>query len=120
MACLSHTRAGAGMGAAACDGERVCPGYTDTDIIVAAAVANITAKTGRDADAASGRTGAQQPQAQLVTPEQVANAVLWLVSPGAESINGQAISVSGGEILWIWKQDCMPTTATNCACGCAC
>ena len=33
-----------------------------------------------------------------VTPEQVANAVLWLVSPGAESMNGQAISVSGGEI----------------------
>lgn len=75
----------------------VCPGYTDTDI-VAAAVANITAKTGRDADAARAELARSNPQAQLVTPEQVANAVLWLVSPGAESINGQAISVSGGEI----------------------
>ena len=75
----------------------VCPGYTDTDI-VAAAVANITAKTGRDADAARAELARSNPQAQLVTPDQVANAVLWLVSPGAESINGQAISVSGGEI----------------------
>lgn len=75
----------------------VCPGYTDTDI-VAAAVANITAKTGRDADAARAELARGNPQAQLVTPEQVANAVLWLVSPGAESMNGQAISVSGGEI----------------------
>ena len=75
----------------------VCPGYTDTDI-VAAAVANITAKTGRDADAARMELARSNPQAQLVTPEQVANAVRWLVSPGAESINGQAISVSGGEI----------------------
>lgn len=75
----------------------VCPGYTDTDI-VAAAVANITAKTGRDADAARMELARSNPQAQLVTPEQVANAVLWLVSPGAESMNGQAISVSGGEI----------------------
>ncbi|MBL8310020.1 MAG: SDR family oxidoreductase [Burkholderiales bacterium] len=75
----------------------VCPGYTDTDI-VAAAVANITAKTGRDAATARAELARSNPQAQLVTPEQVANAVLWLVSPGAESINGQAISVSGGEI----------------------
>ncbi len=75
----------------------VCPGYTDTDI-VAAAVANIAAKTGRDAEAARAELARGNPQAQLVTPAQVANAVLWLVSPGAESINGQAISVSGGEI----------------------
>lgn len=75
----------------------VCPGYTDTDI-VAAAVANITAKTGRDAQTARAELARSNPQARLVTPVQVANAVLWLVSPGAESMTGQAISVSGGEI----------------------
>ncbi len=76
----------------------VCPGYTDTDI-VADAVANIVAKTGRDAVAARAELAAANPQAKLVTPEQVASTVLWLVSPGSEAINGQAISVSGGEVM---------------------
>lgn len=76
----------------------VCPGYTDTDI-VADAVANIVAKTGRDADAARAELAGGNPQAKLVTPEQVANTVLWLVSPGSDAINGQAISVSGGEVM---------------------
>ncbi len=76
----------------------VCPGYTDTDI-VADAVSNIVAKTGRDASTARAELANGNPQARLVTPEQVANAVLWLVSPGSEAINGQAISVSGGEVM---------------------
>jgi NAD(P)-dependent dehydrogenase (short-subunit alcohol dehydrogenase family) len=76
----------------------VCPGYTDTDI-VADAVANIVAKTGRSADAARAELAGSNPQGRLVTPEQVANTVLWLVSPGAEAINGQAISISGGEVM---------------------
>lgn len=76
----------------------VCPGYTETDI-VADAVANIVAKTGRDAAAARAELAGGNPQAKLVTPEQVANTVLWLVSPGSEAINGQAISVSGGEVM---------------------
>lgn len=76
----------------------VCPGYTDTDI-VADAVANIVAKTRRDADVARAELASGNPQAKLVTPEQVANTVLWLASPGSEAINGQAISVSGGEVM---------------------
>ena len=76
----------------------VCPGFTDTDI-VAEAAANIVAKTGRDAVAARAELASGNPQAKLVTPEQVANTVLWLVSPGSEAINGQAISVSGGEVM---------------------
>ena len=39
------------------------------------------------------------PQGRLVTPDEVANAVVWLCSDGASSITGQAISVSGGEIM---------------------
>jgi NAD(P)-dependent dehydrogenase (short-subunit alcohol dehydrogenase family) len=33
----------------------------------------------------------------LITPQEVADAVLWLCSPASASITGQAISVSGGE-----------------------
>jgi NAD(P)-dependent dehydrogenase (short-subunit alcohol dehydrogenase family) len=75
----------------------VCPGYTETDI-VADAIANIVAKTGKTEAEARDTLTARNPQGRMVQPEEVANAVLWLVSPGAESITGQAISVSGGEV----------------------
>jgi NAD(P)-dependent dehydrogenase (short-subunit alcohol dehydrogenase family) len=75
----------------------VCPGYTETDI-VRDAVANIMQKTGKsEADAREALT-ARNPQGRMVQPEEVADAVLWLASPGAAAITGQAISVSGGEV----------------------
>ena len=42
---------------------------------------------------------ATNPQGRLVTPEEVANTVLWLASPAARSITGQAIVVAGGEVM---------------------
>ena len=38
------------------------------------------------------------PQGRLIKPAEVAEAVLWLCSPGTASITGQAISVAGGEV----------------------
>jgi NAD(P)-dependent dehydrogenase (short-subunit alcohol dehydrogenase family) len=75
----------------------VCPGYTDTEI-AGAAVANISAKTGRSAAEARDELARVNPTGRLVQPEEVANAVLWLCLPGSEAITGQAISVSGGEV----------------------
>ena len=75
----------------------VCPGYTETDI-VRDAVANIMQKTGKSEAEARDALTARNPQGRMVQPAEVADAVLWLVSPGAASINGQAISVSGGEV----------------------
>jgi NAD(P)-dependent dehydrogenase (short-subunit alcohol dehydrogenase family) len=74
----------------------VCPGYTETDI-VHDAVANIRNKTGRSAEEAVATLVASNPQGRLVQPEEVANAVLWLCTPGTESIHGQSIGISGGE-----------------------
>ncbi len=76
----------------------VCPGYTDTDM-VADAVTNIVAKTGRTVDQARAALVERNPQMRLVTPEEVANAIAWLCLPGAEAVTGQAISVSGGEVM---------------------
>lgn len=76
----------------------VCPGYTDTDI-VADAVANIVSTTGRSVEAARAELVKGNPQGQLIAPEQVANAVLWLCRAGSDAITGQAISVSGGEVM---------------------
>ncbi|NMG45655.1 SDR family NAD(P)-dependent oxidoreductase [Aromatoleum toluvorans] len=76
----------------------VCPGYTDTDI-VRDAVANIREKTGRSEAEALAELAKHNPQGRLVRPEEVANAVLWLCLPGSEAITGQAVSVSGGEVM---------------------
>ena len=76
----------------------VCPGYTDTDL-VRSAVANIREKTGRSTDEALAELVKTNPQGRLVRPEEVANATLWLCSPGSESVTGQSIVVAGGEVM---------------------
>lgn len=75
----------------------VCPGYTDTDI-VRGAMENIRAKTGRSSEQARAALVENNPQKRLVRPDEVANAVLWLCRPGAESVTGQSIAVAGGEV----------------------
>lgn len=76
----------------------VCPGFTDTGI-VADAVANIVAKTGRSPDQARAELAAGNPQQRLVQVEEVANAVLWLCMPQSGAMNGQALAVAGGEVM---------------------
>jgi NAD(P)-dependent dehydrogenase (short-subunit alcohol dehydrogenase family) len=76
----------------------VCPGFTDTDI-VAEAVANITAKSGRDADAARAELARFNPQGRLIDPDEIASTAVWLCLPESRSITGQAIAVAGGEVM---------------------
>ena len=76
----------------------VCPGYTETPLLDRA-VDNITAKTKRSRHDARAALAATNPQGRLVTPEEVADTVLWLASPTAHSITGQAIVVAGGEVM---------------------
>jgi 3-hydroxybutyrate dehydrogenase len=40
----------------------------------------------------------RNPQGRFVPPEEVAQTVLGLCTPGAQAITGQAISLSGGEV----------------------
>ena len=75
----------------------VCPGFTDTPII-RKSIAEIVARTGRTPEEALTAFTKANPQGRLITPEEVADTVLWLASPAASSINGQAIAVAGGEI----------------------
>lgn len=76
----------------------VCPGYTETDIVVRA-VENITATTGRSDAEAMGELTARNPQGRLVKPEEVASAVVWLCGPGSDAMTGQSIAVAGGEVM---------------------
>ena len=74
----------------------ICPGYTDTDLITNAANA-IAQKTGRAAGEAIDHFAKTNPGGRLITPEEVANAALWLVSDGASAVTGQAITIAGGD-----------------------
>lgn len=76
----------------------VCPGFTETDI-VAGAVANIRAKTGRSEEEARAELARFNPQQRLIVPEEVASAVAWLCLPENRSITGQALAVAGGEVM---------------------
>lgn len=76
----------------------VCPGFTDTPM-VRAAIQTIIDKTGRSETDALKELTKHNPQGRLVSPEEVSDAVLWLASPSAQSINGQAIAVAGGEVF---------------------
>lgn len=76
----------------------VCPGYTDTEL-VARSVENIMQSTGRSRDEAMAELLSVNPQRRLITPEEVADTVLWLCGRNAASITGQAIAIAGGEVL---------------------
>jgi NAD(P)-dependent dehydrogenase (short-subunit alcohol dehydrogenase family) len=75
----------------------VCPGFTDTDL-VAGSVENIMARTGRSREQAIAELARYNPQGRLVTPNEVADTVLWLCGEAAGAVTGQAIAVAGGEI----------------------
>ncbi|MGB8432664.1 MAG: SDR family NAD(P)-dependent oxidoreductase [Burkholderiales bacterium] len=76
----------------------VCPGYTETGI-VKDAVTNIRQKTGKSEAEARAALVRHNPQGRMIQPGEVANAVLWLCLPGAESVTGQAINIAGGEVM---------------------
>lgn len=74
----------------------LCPGFLDTEM-TEKSIATIVEKTGMSREDARSALAKSNPQNRLIAPEEVAAAALWLCSPGSQGINGQAISISGGE-----------------------
>jgi len=74
----------------------VCPGYVDTRL-VDAAVEKIAASTGRPADEARAALARRNKSGRFITPAEVAQKCLWLCSPAADGITGQAITLEGNE-----------------------
>jgi NAD(P)-dependent dehydrogenase (short-subunit alcohol dehydrogenase family) len=73
----------------------VCPAYVDTDM-TRRTIANIVEKTGRTAEDAEAALEAMTPLGRLLEPDEVAGAVVFLASPEAAAINGQALVLDGG------------------------
>ncbi|MBA3655837.1 MAG: SDR family NAD(P)-dependent oxidoreductase [Gemmatimonadaceae bacterium] len=74
----------------------VCPGYTDTEMTERGVTELMEAKR-ISRDEARGLILRVIPRGVMTTPEEVASTVLWLCSPEASAITGQAIVVAGGE-----------------------
>ena len=77
----------------------ICPGYVDTEM-TSRGVDNIVAKTGQSADDALKMLERMSPQNRLVTAEEVAALAVLLASEEGRGINGQAINIDGGTVLF--------------------
>lgn len=87
------------MAAKGITANAICPGYVDTEMTTRG-VENITKKTGRSAEEAMEAIRKMSPQNRLVTSEEVAALALLLASEEGGAINGQAINVDGGSVLF--------------------
>lgn len=76
----------------------VCPGYVDSPM-TDAGVARMTEKTGRSAADIRKYLESLSPQKRLITPEEVADLVVFLCSDAAHGITGQALNVDGGTVV---------------------
>ncbi len=75
----------------------ICPSFIETSMLERS-IANIIEKTGMSEDKARAALYAKNPQKRFIQTDEIAGTVLWLCSEIARSVNGHALSVSGGEI----------------------
>ena len=76
----------------------VCPGFLETDM-TARAGEKIVEKTRRTEAEARRALEEQSPQKRLFAVDEVAHVVAMLCSDDARGINGQAISICGGQVM---------------------
>jgi NAD(P)-dependent dehydrogenase (short-subunit alcohol dehydrogenase family) len=77
----------------------ICPGYVDTEM-TRRGIENIAKKTRLSADEAMESIKKMSPQNRIVEPEEVAALALLLASEEGRGINGQAINIDGGSVLF--------------------
>lgn len=73
----------------------VCPAFVDTPMTDASAE-RIVARTGRNEAEAREALANLNPNGRLVTPEEVAAAILYLCNPSNRSTTGACITIDGG------------------------
>jgi len=76
----------------------LCPGWVDTPMFEQT-IANITAKTGRSLQESRESIEGTIPTGHVLTVQEVAAALRFLVSPGTENYTGQALVLDGGTSL---------------------
>ncbi len=77
----------------------ICPAYVDTPM-TDGAIETIVARTGMEAARARATLENMSPQQRLIEPDEIAALTVYLASEAARGINGQAINVDGGAVMW--------------------
>ena len=75
----------------------VCPTFVRTEM-TNRSIAHIVQRTGRTPQQAEEALAQASPLGRLLEPDEVAEAILFLASPGAAAISGQAVVIDGGGI----------------------
>ena len=77
----------------------ICPNYVDTPM-TDATIANIIKRTGMTREQAIAALTEKSPQKRLTQPEEITALALYLASDAARGVNGQAINVDGGSVMF--------------------
>ena len=96
---VGFTRARARDGDARGDGERDLPRLREHRY-GARAARNIAAKTGGSEEEARKWLSKLSPQNRLMEPEEVAAVAVMLAADASRGINGQAINIDGGAVVY--------------------
>lgn len=74
----------------------VCPSFVRTPL-TERSISRIAERTGRAPEQAERALAASTPLGRLIEPEEVAAAVAYLASPLAGAVNGQTLTIDGGD-----------------------
>lgn len=75
----------------------LCPGYVDTPIVSRGTV-DIAARAGITEEEALGKMLRSNRHKRLIEASEIGAAAAWLCGEGSDSINGQTIEISGGQV----------------------
>lgn len=75
----------------------ICPGFIETPLLDRS-ISKITEATGMSEEEAAQTLKADNPQGRFIQTDEVSGTALWLCSDAARSVNGHALTLSGGEI----------------------
>lgn len=75
----------------------VCPGFVDSPLMETA-IQNLVERSETSREEIVARLQGRSPQNRMFTPDEVADAIAYLASPGAAGINGQTLVLDGGEL----------------------
>lgn len=77
----------------------ICPGWVETDMAVAG-MQGMAAAMGTSYEEARRQALSEVPLGRILEPEEIGGLVVYLSSPAAAGMTGQAISLCGGQTMW--------------------